>query len=176
MRAGVSVARHHVWRCGGLHLVGDEARAGSACVPRFRGAQHVHRRRLPQEGHASRARRRGTRVREPRTMATMAPPTPPRMQDVAPNIPRAGVRLPAVRDYAQIDREVTAVLHPTLAWFGALCVAIVCLGIGIFAWMYQIYSGLGVAGYHPPVMWGVYIVSFVFCVGIDHPGTMISAQ
>jgi Ni/Fe-hydrogenase subunit HybB-like protein len=105
-------------------------------------------------------------------MATMASPTP---VDRPPNIPRAGVRLPAVRDYAQVDREVTAVLHPTLAWFGALCVAIVCLGIGIFAWMYQIYSGLGVAGYHPPVMWGVYIVSFVFWVGIAHAGTLISA-
>ena len=36
-------------------------------------------------------------------------------------------------------------------------------------------QGLGVAGYNPPVMWGVYIVTFVFWVGIAHAGTLISA-
>ena len=28
------------------------------------------------------------------------------------------------------------------------------------------YKGLGVAGYPPPVVWGVYITNFVFWVGI----------
>ncbi len=37
------------------------------------------------------------------------------------------------------------------------------------------YYGLGVAGYEPPVMWGVYIVTFVFWIGIGHAGTLISA-
>ena len=41
--------------------------------------------------------------------------------------------------------------------------------------MYQIHEGLGVAGYNPPVMWGVYIITFVFWVGIGHAGTLISA-
>ena len=36
-------------------------------------------------------------------------------------------------------------------------------------------AGLGVAGYNPPVMWGVYIITFVFWVGIGHAGTLISA-
>ena len=31
------------------------------------------------------------------------------------------------------------------------------------------------AGYSPPVMWGVYIMTFVFWVGIGHAGTLISA-
>ncbi len=35
--------------------------------------------------------------------------------------------------------------------------------------------GVGVAGYAPPVMWGVYITTFVFWVGIGHAGTLISA-
>ena len=35
--------------------------------------------------------------------------------------------------------------------------------------------GLGVAGYHPPVFWGVYITTFVFWIGIGHAGTLISA-
>src|SRR5215210_5398870 len=92
-----------------------------------------------------------------------------------PNIPSAGNRLPGVRDYEQVDREIIGTLRPTLGWFALLGVAILCLLIGISAWMYQIHEGLGVAGYNPPVMWGVYIITFVFWVGIGHAGTLISA-
>ena len=42
-------------------------------------------------------------------------------------------------------------------------------------WVYQVYKGLGIAGYAHPVFWGVYIVTFVFWVGIAHAGTLISA-
>ncbi len=53
--------------------------------------------------------------------------------------------------------------------------AILLFLVGASAWIYQIYWGLGIAGYEPPVMWGVYIVTFVFWVGIGHAGTLISA-
>jgi molybdopterin-containing oxidoreductase family membrane subunit len=92
-----------------------------------------------------------------------------------PNIAKAGLQLPAVKDYEQVDREIMATLRPTKGWFAALTVAIVCLIIGGAAWTYQIHEGLGVAGYNPPVMWGVYIVTFVFWIGIGHAGTLISA-
>ena len=36
-------------------------------------------------------------------------------------------------------------------------------------------DGLGLAGYTPPVIWSVYITTFVFWVGIGHAGTLISA-
>ncbi|MGH7523398.1 MAG: NrfD/PsrC family molybdoenzyme membrane anchor subunit, partial [Gemmatimonadales bacterium] len=35
--------------------------------------------------------------------------------------------------------------------------------------------GLGLAGYAPPIMWSVYITTFVFWIGIGHAGTLISA-
>src|SRR5687767_1820070 len=92
-----------------------------------------------------------------------------------PNVASANVQLPSVPDYEQVDIDISATLRPTLGWFAALGLAILCLLIGISAWMYQIYGGLGVAGYHPPVMWGVYIITFVFWVGIGHAGTLISA-
>ncbi len=107
-------------------------------------------------------------------MATVASPYP-QGSEPRPNIPSAAVRLPAVVDYEQVDREIIGTLRPTLGWFAALGTAILCLLIGISAWMYQIYSGLGVAGYNPPVMWGVYIITFVFWIGIGHAGTLISA-
>src|SRR6516165_5688761 len=46
---------------------------------------------------------------------------------------------------------------------------------GLIAWGYQIRQGLGVTGLERPVFWGVYIVNFVFWIGISHAGTLISA-
>src|SRR3954447_1797353 len=111
--------------------------------------------------------------------ATSAPvpayPDEPSRTGMRPNVASADVRLPAVRSYEQVDREIAATLHPTLGWFALLGTAILCMLIGATAWTYQIHEGLGAAGYQPPVMWGVYIVTFVFWVGIGHAGTLISA-
>jgi Ni/Fe-hydrogenase subunit HybB-like protein len=103
---------------------------------------------------------------------TVAPPPPP---PPYPNVATADVRLPSITSYEQVDHDVLATLHPTLPWFGGLCVAVLALCIGIACLLYQIYNGLGVAGYNPPIMWGVYIITFVFWVGIGHAGTLISA-
>jgi molybdopterin-containing oxidoreductase family membrane subunit len=46
---------------------------------------------------------------------------------------------------------------------------------GLCAWGYQLYRGIGVAGIRRPVFWGVYLVNFVFWIGISHAGTLISA-
>jgi hypothetical protein len=92
-----------------------------------------------------------------------------------PNIASADVQLPGVRDYEQVDNEIIGTMTPTAGWFGALGLAIACMLIGASSWVYQIYWGLGQAGYAPPVMWGVYIITFVFWVGIGHAGTLISA-
>jgi len=103
-------------------------------------------------------------------MATMAQPDSQR-----PNVPSAGNRLPGIKNYEQVDKEIIGTLQPTLGWFALLGGAILALLIGALSWTYQIHEGLGAAGYHPPVMWGVYIISFVFWVGIGHAGTLISA-
>ena len=109
-------------------------------------------------------------------MASVVHPTPtPTPVQTRSNIASADVQLPAVRSYEQVNDEIGATLRPTVAWFIGLAIAITFLLIGITTWMYQIYMGLGVAGYNPPVMWGVYIITFVFWVGIGHAGTLISA-
>ena len=92
-----------------------------------------------------------------------------------PNIATADVQLPAVKDYEQVDREITATLKPSKGWFAGLALAMSAFLWGAGAWTYQIYWGLGNAGYNPPVMWGVYIITFVFWIGIGHAGTLISA-
>jgi molybdopterin-containing oxidoreductase family membrane subunit len=108
-------------------------------------------------------------------MATTA--RPGRATEVArrPNVASANQQLPGVVDYEQVDRDIGGSLTPTAGWFGALAIAIVFFLWGAGTWTYQIYWGLGNAGYNPPVMWGVYIISFVFWVGIGHAGTLISA-
>ena len=60
-------------------------------------------------------------------------------------------------------------LTPALVGLALLVLA------GFSAWMYQAYTGIGVAGINRPVFWGFYITNFVFWIGISHAGTLISA-
>ena len=69
-------------------------------------------------------------------MATLAHPDEPRR----PNIASADIQLPAVTSYEQVDNEILAILKPTKAWFGALGIALACLALGAFSWIYQIHE------------------------------------
>ena len=78
--------------------------------------------------------------------------------------------------YGQVTKDIIRPLFKPSALHGlALAAAIACLSLGAYCWKLQLEQGLGVAGYEPPVMWGVYITTFVFWVGIGHAGTLISA-
>ena len=46
---------------------------------------------------------------------------------------------------------------------------------GLVAYYIQVRDGLGVTGLNRPGYWGIYIISFVFFIGISHAGTLISA-
>jgi molybdopterin-containing oxidoreductase family membrane subunit len=58
-------------------------------------------------------------------------------------------------------------------------VTVIALGglvaAALFAWGYQMWAGIGVAGIRRPVFWAFYITNFVFWIGISHAGTLISA-
>ncbi|MAI24700.1 MAG: hydrogenase [Spirochaeta sp.] len=62
-------------------------------------------------------------------------------------------------------------------WPYLLALGLAILGVvqGFLVLAYQAYVGLGVAGYQQPIFWGVYIITFVFWIGIGHAGTLISA-
>jgi len=47
--------------------------------------------------------------------------------------------------------------------------------IGGITWVVQMVYGLGITGLNRPVMWALYIVNFVYFIGIGHAGTFISA-
>jgi Ni/Fe-hydrogenase subunit HybB-like protein len=46
---------------------------------------------------------------------------------------------------------------------------------GLFMYLRQVSLGLGQTGMDRPVYWGVYMVNFIFFIGISHAGTLISA-
>jgi Ni/Fe-hydrogenase subunit HybB-like protein len=77
---------------------------------------------------------------------------------------------------ADANRDITRPIRkPEGRYFILLLTTMAGIGLGAGAWFYQIAMGLGVAGITHPVMWGVYITTFVFWVGIAHSGTLISA-
>jgi Ni/Fe-hydrogenase subunit HybB-like protein len=49
------------------------------------------------------------------------------------------------------------------------------MGWAAFAYITQLRGGLGVTGLNRPVFWGIYLVNFVFFIGISHAGTLVSA-
>ncbi|HTM26281.1 MAG TPA: NrfD/PsrC family molybdoenzyme membrane anchor subunit [Vicinamibacterales bacterium] len=61
------------------------------------------------------------------------------------------------------------------AYWGAVGLCGYGWSIAAVLWWYQMRAGLHVTGLDHPVMWGVYIASFVFWIGIAHSGTFISA-
>ena len=78
--------------------------------------------------------------------------------------------------YAKINADILRTLQPPgPVYFGSLALVLAVLGFGVYAFTEQWRTGLGVAGYEHPILWGIYITNFVFWVGIAHSGTLISA-
>ncbi|MFQ5776754.1 MAG: NrfD/PsrC family molybdoenzyme membrane anchor subunit [Terriglobia bacterium] len=78
--------------------------------------------------------------------------------------------------YAKVNRDILGTLAPPgRKYLAALALVMIILGWAAYAWILQIYTGMGVAGYSNAIRWAVYITNFVFWVGIAHSGTLISA-
>jgi len=78
--------------------------------------------------------------------------------------------------YGAVTRDILKPLFkPSALYFAGLGLSATMALIGGICLYIQATRGLGVAGYHPPVYWGVYITTFVFWIGIGHAGTLISA-
>jgi len=73
------------------------------------------------------------------------------------------------------DDILRTLAPPSPLYVFAVLVLGAIIACGVAAFLYQVYAGMGVTGLNHPVMWGVYITTFVFWVGIAHAGTLISA-
>ena len=81
-----------------------------------------------------------------------------------------------VRAPADVNRYMMDPMRRQSARFWVLSV-ILAGGVLMWlsVWLYQAINGIGVTGLGRPVMWAVYIVNFVYFIGIGHAGTFISA-
>lgn len=76
---------------------------------------------------------------------------------------------------ATTDDVLRTIGRPGRAYAAAVAGLLAVLAVAAAAFARQVGTGLGVAGYQPPILWGVYITNFVFWIGITHSGTLISA-
>jgi len=78
--------------------------------------------------------------------------------------------------YTDINHEVMRGMSPPgKAYLFFLVSCFLGIVYGALCWAYQIATGLGAAGVKHPIVWGTYLINFVFWVGIAHSGTLISA-
>lgn len=73
------------------------------------------------------------------------------------------------------DDVVRSITETGKRYYIALGVAIgLTLLCFFFPWFYQLYYGIGAAGMNHPVVWGTYLASFIFWIGLSHSGTLLS--
>jgi molybdopterin-containing oxidoreductase family membrane subunit len=70
---------------------------------------------------------------------------------------------------------IQPVLHTTPAFWKTVAILMAFVLVGAWAYTRQLIYGLSVTGLGQPVYWGMYIINFVFFIGISHAGTLISA-
>ena len=76
----------------------------------------------------------------------------------------------------EINRDLLAgVLGMPKWWLGAVTFFGLVFLTGLGAFGYMVNKGVGVTGLNRPAFWGVFMVNFVFWIGISHAGIMISA-
>lgn len=80
------------------------------------------------------------------------------------------------RNPLHVDQDVLSPMYRTGFRFWLLVVILGGLVMMMMStWLYQMGSGIGITGLRRPVMWALYIVNFVYFIGIGHAGTFISA-
>ncbi|MFQ5550663.1 MAG: NrfD/PsrC family molybdoenzyme membrane anchor subunit [Gemmatimonadales bacterium] len=80
---------------------------------------------------------------------------------------------------ATMSRDEQVLLRPLVEtgrgfyWLAGALAAVILWGL--CAYYLQVRYGLGRTGLNRPEYWGIYIINFVFFIGISHAGTLISA-
>jgi molybdopterin-containing oxidoreductase family membrane subunit len=87
-----------------------------------------------------------------------------------------GQRGGEVANAASVEADLVASLGPAgptqKRWIAGM--GLICLW-GLFAYLYQLRYGLAATAMSNYFSWGIYVVNFVFFIGISHAGTLVSA-
>ena len=77
------------------------------------------------------------------------------------------------------ERLKNSVFYPlyqtSKAYYGFLLILLAIIGWGGYTYITQLRAGLIVTGLNDTTIWGLYIVNFVFFIGISYAGTLVSA-
>ena len=78
--------------------------------------------------------------------------------------------------YTDIHEDVVRSIVETgpnyyVALATAFALTLICF---FFPWFYQLFYGIGAAGMNHPGVWGTYLASFIFWIGLSHSGTLLS--
>ncbi len=78
---------------------------------------------------------------------------------------------------AGTDEEILVepLVHRSLRYYAFIASLLSIIALGGYAYVTQLREGLVVTGMRNTVLWGLYITSFVFFIGISHAGTLVSA-
>jgi Ni/Fe-hydrogenase subunit HybB-like protein len=78
--------------------------------------------------------------------------------------------------WAQINEDVLRSLERPRPLYWVIFIASLGLfSFGAYCEIYQYQNGLGVAELRNPHVWGLYIATFIFWIGMSHSGTLLSA-
>lgn len=78
--------------------------------------------------------------------------------------------------WAQINKDVLRSLEkPRPVYWVLFGLALSMFLVGVGCEIYQYQTGMGVANMNNPHMWGLYIATFIFWIGMSHSGTLLSA-
>ena len=78
--------------------------------------------------------------------------------------------------WAQINKDVLRSMEkPRKLYWVILAVAFAMLAVGVGSEAYQNIYGMGVSNKNNSHVWGLYIASFIFWIGMSHSGTLLSA-
>ena len=78
--------------------------------------------------------------------------------------------------WAQINDDVLRSMeNPRKGYWITIGICVFLVSLAVFAEIHQYRVGLGVANLNWPQMWGLYIATFIFWIGMSHSGTLLSA-
>ncbi|MBI3327797.1 MAG: polysulfide reductase NrfD, partial [Nitrospinae bacterium] len=73
------------------------------------------------------------------------------------------------------ERNLRPILYTGPSYYAVVGVLLAVIGWGLYAYTQQLSQGLGVTGMNSPTYWGIYIVNFVFFVGLSAGGVIVAS-